>query len=104
MDIVNELRAKESRDNRKLLNRAADEIERLRDENEKIKKSIASERIGEWIPTKQYRDIGNPHYFELPKCNKCGLITNKGYNYCPNCGAKMNAKKTSMLQTKTEEY
>ena len=43
-------------------------------------------RHGEWLDCENYNDI--------VQCSKCGLIRNiykqEGWNYCPNCGAKMD--------------
>ena len=50
-------------------------------------------KTGEWIGTEYdgYAD-GNSVYYEW-KCSKCGCIVEEEgrptYNYCPNCGARM---------------
>lgn len=43
-DIVDELREKQSRDNRDLLDRAAEEIERLRDQVDELQASLKAAR------------------------------------------------------------
>lgn len=46
-------------------------------------------RHGEWLGCENYNDI--------VQCSSCGLIRNiykqEGWNYCPNCGAKMDGGK-----------
>ena len=41
---------------------------------------------GQWLDCENYNDIR--------QCSECGLIRNiykqEGWNYCPNCGAKMD--------------
>ena len=74
-DIVKELRQKESRDNRDLLNRAADEIERLRET-----------KSSNWqVPTPDEK--GNHSGFE---CRNCGSLVQIPTRYCGGCGARMN--------------
>ena len=44
-----------------------------------------TERTGHWI----YRD-GEGIYFNLYSCSECGFLCGTPtYNYCPNCGARM---------------
>lgn len=47
---------------------------------------VAPVRHGRWIPTKE------PFMNECEDCSVCGYRTVWGhrYNYCPNCGAKMD--------------
>jgi rubrerythrin len=37
-------------------------------------------------------EMPNP-MFKLVVCNECGKTANHTYNYCPNCGAKMDGGK-----------
>lgn len=74
-DIVNELRGKKSRDNRDLLDRAADEIERLR-----------ATKSSNWqVPTPD--EQGNRSGFE---CRNCGFVVPIPTHYCCWCGAQMD--------------
>ena len=47
---------------------------------------VAPVRHGRWVPTKA------PFMNECEDCSVCGYRTVWGhrYNYCPNCGAKMD--------------
>ena len=47
---------------------------------------VAPVRNGRWVPTKA------PFMNECEDCSVCGYRTVWGhrYNYCPNCGAKMD--------------
>ena len=47
---------------------------------------VATVRHGRWVPTKA------PFMNECEDCSVCGYRTVWGhrYNYCPNCGAKMD--------------
>ena len=40
-----------------------------------------AEKIGKWIEV-----VGQPH---IRQCSCCSVISLSGYNYCPNCGARM---------------
>ena len=76
MTLVEELRSKKSRDNRGLLDRAADRIEELEAGYRKQSK-------GKWI------DVEDTFLYRY-KCSLCGEIKlGKMTNFCPNCGAKM---------------
>lgn len=44
-------------------------------------------RHGRWIPIELHKIFGVLHGVECSLCGKEIVI--KGYNYCPNCGAKM---------------
>ena len=48
---------------------------------------------GRWVPTKA------PFMNECKDCSVCGYITVWGhrYNYCPNCGAKMDGGDSDAL-------
>ena len=50
---------------------------------------VAPVRHGRWVPTKA------PFMNECEDCSVCGYRTVWGhrYNYCPNCGAKMDGVK-----------
>ena len=47
---------------------------------------VAPVRHGQWLPT----DL--PHMAECEDCSVCGfrVVYGRGWNYCPNCGAKMD--------------
>ena len=82
MTLVEELRAKKSRDNRELLDRAADRIEELE----------RKQSEGEWV-------IAVDSVEATFICSKCGYSyieadpeAKTEYNYCPNCGAKMKGE------------
>ena len=49
---------------------------------------VASVRHGRWVPTKA------PFMNECEDCSVCGYRTVWGhrYNYCPNCGARMDGE------------
>lgn len=87
MTLVEELRNKQSRDNRDLLDRAAEEIDRL----EAALRCI-SIRKGKWersnapIPYYDYTCsvCGCGEYRHLDRQGKVRIM-----NYCPNCGSKM---------------
>ena len=48
------------------------------------------ERTGQWIPMFNGEFKGGAYWFQ---CSECGRIVpevrNGGWNYCPNCGARM---------------
>ena len=50
---------------------------------------VAPVRHGRWVPTKA------PFMNECEDCSVCGYRTVWGhrYNYCPNCGAKMDGER-----------
>lgn len=57
-------------------------------------KAVAADVIevvrGEWIrPTKI-----NGRTFDIPHCSVCGDVPCDTKNYCPNCGAKMDGRRT----------
>lgn len=84
MKLSEELRNKQSRDNRALLDRAADRIEEL-------EAGYRKQSEGEWILHKPRRENRNATY----KCSVCGKLCSSYYNdvgewkLCPHCGAKM---------------
>ena len=56
------------------------------------------EKENETKPVKHGHWIFNPKdaiemMFTLPKCSECGAESPNGGNYCPNCGARMNAER-----------
>lgn len=81
MKLSEELRNKQSRDNRALLDRAADRIDEL-------EANYRKQSVGEWICNRQTSEY---------ICSLCGAIgpvdclKEDFYesNFCPNCGAKM---------------
>ena len=80
-DIVEELRQKKSRDNRALLARAADEIERLR----------ANERgSGRWQRSATHTLLGDRDV--KYHCANCWRANNRATSYCPHCGAEMETR------------
>lgn len=46
-------------------------------------------RHGRWIDKRLYLNGGCINHWE---CSICGYGQNGGSNYCPNCGARMDAK------------
>jgi rubrerythrin len=72
MSLIEELRSKVSRDNRDLLDRAADRIEELED--------ICKQSEGEW-------GFDGMSW----TCSECGEYATKGIktDFCPYCGAHM---------------
>lgn len=45
---------------------------------------------GEWIPSFNGRFTGGAYWFECSECNRIVPdVRNGGWNFCPNCGAKM---------------
>ena len=49
------------------------------------------------VPVRHGKWIFNPKdaiemMFTLPKCSECGAESVDGGNYCPNCGARMDAE------------
>ena len=82
--LVAELRNKKSRDNRELLDRAADRIEEL-------EASLREQRAGEWTLV----GYGNGRAIHW-KCSVCGFetldVSNGDTNFCPNCGADMRGE------------
>lgn len=50
---------------------------------------------GEWIPIVIQESYYDPPYCDTCKCSLCGYeidVSETVYNYCPNCGAKMDGK------------
>lgn len=92
--LIERLTTKESRDNRALLDEAAETIKKLKAENVALKKYIIRNRPkrGKWIEIKN-----DPDYDGYHKCSVCGIEcffeagspADDGANYCPYCGAKM---------------
>ena len=78
MSLSEELRNKQSRDNRDLLDRAADRI----DELEAI---LCKQNEGKWERrTFIFFDSEMVGF----RCSKCNTTWDTATNYCPNCGAK----------------
>ena len=50
----------------------------------------SAERLGRWIPDFNGKFKGGAYWF---RCSRCGRtvpdVRNGGWDYCPNCGAKM---------------
>lgn len=84
MKLSEELRNKKSRDNRELLDRAADRIDEL-------EASLREQREGEWIA---HEDGWGETYYTCSAC-RCDWITIDGtpqenfMRFCPECGANM---------------
>ena len=56
---------------------------------------VAEVRHGEWIPIVIQENYFDPPYCDTCKCSICGYeidVSETIYNYCPNCGAKMDGK------------
>lgn len=99
MNLVEELRSKKSRDNRDLLDRAADEIEDL-ERNllaayKKIEELESKQSEGEWSTIPQEFYLG-PTEWVCSNCKEEFCIQDmmideflKMMKHCPNCGAKM---------------
>ena len=51
----------------------------------------SAERRGQWVSQEYMSEIDSFIYTEY-KCSNCGEISKKKSNYCPNCGARMEAK------------
>ena len=48
---------------------------------------------GEWIPAFNGRFTGGAYWFSCSKCSRIvPEVRNGGWNYCPNCGAKMEVE------------
>ena len=50
---------------------------------------------GEWIPIVIQESYFDPPYCDTCKCSICGYeidVSETIYNYCPNCGARMDRK------------
>lgn len=47
-------------------------------------------KMGKWIHHHNYRDMDGD-ICEIFKCSNCNQLS-ESYNYCPNCGAKMQEK------------
>ena len=51
---------------------------------------------GRWIPKgyttfkNKFEEVQIPTFF---KCSECGTVRTDKYNYCPNCGAKMDGER-----------
>ena len=65
----------------------------LVNEAEKLKKSVSAERVGVW--QQDYRKTANGVDFCVISCSECDYYDAQMhyYNYCPNCGARMENKK-----------
>jgi len=74
VELIMELRNKQSRDNRELLDAAADKIEEL------------YRPTGTWESKLEDRWI-------YAHCPFCDTIWNTKTNFCPNCGADMRENK-----------
>lgn len=71
----------------KFLNKQS--IEQFKIDN--VLKAIANGTVipkGHWI-------MKNPSPYEPWRCSNCNSVGNNLYNYCPNCGAKMEADEES---------
>ena len=79
MKLSEELRSKPSRDNRALLDRAADRIDEL-------EVALGKQSVGEWI----WKSNG---YMNALHCSLCNKTAGLHHNFCPNCGAHMSGGK-----------
>lgn len=77
-----------------LIDSLSGECERLHKENEKLKALSQEPESGKWIEQEGWDgDV----YYECSVCGEpfClidGTPTDNMYNYCPNCGAKMESE------------
>lgn len=46
---------------------------------------VTERKTGRWIVCKRYRRLGG-------LCSECGFFATLRYNYCPNCGARMEVE------------
>ena len=62
----------------------------------KVSKWLEEEPALDYAPVKRGEWLGCENYNDIVQCSGCGLIRNiykqEGWNYCPNCGAKMDGK------------
>ena len=75
-----------------------DAIGRAEMEIESLPSVTPKPRTGEWM--KSYADheaFGIRPFFRF--CSECNEATVHPYNYCPNCGAKMNGGNTNAHNT-----
>ena len=58
----------------------------------KNKADVAEVKHGEWIKLDgEWREHGTNKPLTIHQCSCCGMYyQNAPYNYCPNCGAKMD--------------
>lgn len=61
----------------------------------KNKADVVEVRHGDWLPIVIQEGYFDPPYCDTCKCSMCGYgidVSETVYNYCPNCGAKMDGK------------
>lgn len=62
----------------------------IRQTQEELKQNAVPVKRGKWVfnPSDAFEAM-----FTKPKCSECGFESADGWNYCPNCGAKMDAER-----------
>ena len=57
-----------------------------------IAADVAPVRHGEWV----VKDLNNPFYEskKAPHCSVCGKMNFIRYDYCPDCGTKMDGERS----------
>lgn len=59
---------------------------------------IVEQKNGHWIDRKELIDADLNLWGYSQICSECGFILGaKEYNYCPNCGAKMEEKSNGII-------
>lgn len=59
---------------------------------EKVEADVAEVRHGEWIDKGQ-EDDSYENCYECSACHNWIFMVDEEYNYCPNCGAKMDKER-----------
>ena len=69
----------------------------LKEQRKKIKAiptaDVAEVKHGKWIFINQAKSYFDAPYGDISECSLCGHkvdVSETNYNYCPNCGAKMD--------------